>query len=58
MASVKNFQLINQTSDETEVIMQFGRTGNDEFIMDVQWPMSLFQAFSVSLASCDSKLSE
>jgi tubby-related protein 1 len=58
MASVKNFQLINQTSDEKEVIMQFGRTGNDEFIMDVQWPMSLFQAFSVSLASCDSKLSE
>ena len=58
MASVKNFQLIDKTNDEKEVIMQFGRTGNDEFIMDVQWPMSLFQAFAVSLSSCDSKLSE
>ena len=53
MASVKNFQLC--THDEQH-IMQFGRTGNDEFSLDVQWPMSLFQAFAVSLSSFDSKL--
>jgi tubby-related protein 1 len=58
MASVKNFQLINQTNDNDneKVIMQFGRTGNNEFIMDVQWPMSIFQAFAISMSSCDSKL--
>ena len=53
MASVKNFQLC--THDEQH-IMQFGRTGNDEFSLDVQWPMSLLQAFAVSLSSFDSKL--
>jgi len=56
MASVKNFQLIDQTSREKEVMMQFGRNGDDEFIMDVQWPMSIFQAFAISLSSCDSKI--
>ncbi len=56
MASVKNFQLINQGEGEKNVTMQFGRTGNNEFIMDVQWPMSLFQAFAIALSSCDSKL--
>ena len=56
MASVKNFQLIESGEEEERVIMQFGRTGKDEFSMDVQWPMSLFQAFAISLSSCDSKL--
>lgn len=56
MASVKNFQLIEADGDNEKVIMQFGRTGKDEFSMDVQWPMSLFQAFAISLSSCDSKL--
>lgn len=56
MASVKNFQLIDQTSREKEVMMQFGRNGDDDFIMDVQWPMSIFQSFAISLSSCDSKI--
>ena len=57
MASVKNFQLIiDHTNGDNEVTMQFGRSGNDEFIMDVKWPMSLFQAFAIALSSCDSKL--
>ena len=37
-------------------IMQFGRVGDDEFNLDVQWPMSLLQAFSIALSSFDSKL--
>jgi tubby-related protein 1 len=56
MASVKNFQLVNNSDDIELVIMQFGRRGTDEFIMDIRWPMSLFQAFAISLSSCDSKL--
>merc|ERR1712127_455387 len=54
-ASVKNFQLCDQ-DDEQGQIMQFGRTGKDEFSLDVQWPMSLYQAFAVALSSFDSKL--
>ena len=54
-SSVKNFQLCDH-SDEQKQIMQFGRTGKDEFSLDVQWPMSPFQAFAVALSSFDSKL--
>ena len=53
-ASVKNFQLINKEDDEK--IMQFGRIGNNDFHLDVKWPMSLYQAFAVALSSFDSKL--
>ena len=53
MASVKNFILCN---NEQEQIMQFGRTGNNDFYLDVQWPLSLFQAFAIALSSFDSKL--
>ena len=52
MASIKNFILCN---NEQEQIMQFGRTGNNDFYLDVQWPLSLFQAFAIALSSFDSK---
>jgi tubby-related protein 1 len=55
MASVKNFQLCTR-DDDGKQIMQFGRVGDDEFNLDVQWPMSLLQAFSIALSSFDSKL--
>ncbi len=56
LASVKNFQLIDPYGNEDRVVLQFGRTSKDQFIMDVQWPMSLFQAFAICLSSCDSKI--
>ena len=52
-ASVKNFQLI--MSDENYIFMQFGKIGKNDFNMDVQWPISLFQAFAISLSSIDKK---
>jgi len=55
MASVKNFQLCTQ-NDEQHIIMQFGRIDKEEFSLEVQWPMSLFQAFAAALSSFDSKL--
>lgn len=55
MASVKNFQLCTQ-NNEQRIIMQFGRIDKDEFSLEVQWPMSLFQAFAVALSAFDSKL--
>eukprot|EP00985_Skeletonema_marinoi_P028405 scaffold24791_cov153-Skeletonema_marinoi.AAC.2 len=53
MASVKNFQLVD---DKGDMCLQFGRTGKDEFILDVQWPLSPFQAFALALSSFDSKV--
>jgi tubby-related protein 1 len=53
MASVKNFQLVDEDGD---MCLQFGRTGKDEFILDVQWPLSPFQAFALALSSFDSRV--
>lgn len=55
MASVKNFQLVLPSDQET-VILQFGRVGKDNFTMDYQFPLSPLQAFSICLSSFDSKL--
>lgn len=38
------------------IILQFGRIGEDAFTMDVQYPMSLMQAFAITLTSFDAKL--
>ena len=53
MASVKNFQLVDEDGG---MCLQFGRTGKDEFILDVQWPLSPFQAFALALSSFDSRV--
>mmetsp|Transcript_11080 Transcript_11080/g.15276 ORF Transcript_11080/g.15276 Transcript_11080/m.15276 type:complete len:669 (-) Transcript_11080:223-2229(-) len=55
MASVKNFQLVDP-DEQNAVVLQFGRVGKDEFTMDLQWPISPFQAFAVTLSSFDSKI--
>ena len=55
MASVKNFQLVDPDEQNT-VVLQFGRVDKDEFTMDLQWPMSPFQAFAITLSSFDSKI--
>lgn len=55
MESVKNFQLIDE-SDQEKIYLQLGRTGKDEFILDLQWPISPLHAFAFALSSFDSKL--
>ncbi|KAL7521160.1 hypothetical protein ACHAWX_005855 [Stephanocyclus meneghinianus] len=55
MPSVKNFQLTEE-SDPENILIQFGRIGKDEFSLDVQWPLSPFQAFAFALSSFDSKI--
>lgn len=54
-ASVKNFQLVSD-ADQEHIIVQFGKTGEDTFTMDYQWPCSALQAFAICLTSFDSKL--
>ncbi len=54
-ASVKNFQIV-PARDPDYVALQFGRIGPDLFTLDVQYPLSLVQAFCVALSSFDSKI--
>jgi len=62
IASVKNFQLVNCKEDKLKhkqdsiVHLQFGKMEKDVFSMDVQYPLSLVQAFEISLAGLDTKL--
>lgn len=65
-ASVKNFQLVYKGDYEDEeaysslesgkVSLQFGKVGTDKFTMDVRWPLSPYQAFSICMTSFDPKL--
>eukprot|EP00108_Taenia_solium_P006977 TsM_000986200 transcript=TsM_000986200 gene=TsM_000986200 len=54
-ASVKNFQLIDN-SDESTILMQFGRVSNDVFTMDYTYPLTALQAFGIAISSLAGKL--
>ncbi|KAF9574072.1 hypothetical protein EC968_007464 [Mortierella alpina] len=60
LASVKNFQIVHDNDCKRfsvdYIIMQFGRTSQDNFTMDCQYPMTPFQAFAFALTSFDAKL--
>ena len=57
-ASVKNFQLMESfPEDNTDnkdpvvpIMLQMGKVGQDCFNMDLQFPMSVLQAFAVCLS--------
>ncbi|PNH02415.1 Tubby [Tetrabaena socialis] len=61
-ASVKNFQLVhwdhNTDRKGSDLVLQFGKAeeGCDDFALDFTYPLSLAKAFSIALASIDSKL--
>ncbi|XP_010292001.1 PREDICTED: tubby-related protein 3 [Phaethon lepturus] len=54
-ASVKNFQIVHD-NDPDYIVMQFGRTAEDVFTLDYNYPLSALQAFAIALSSFDSKL--
>jgi tubby-related protein 1 len=54
-ASVKNFQLV-RPEDNTHIVLQHGRVGENKFTMDMSWPISPIQAFAVCLSSLHGKL--
>ncbi|CAN4091467.1 unnamed protein product [Withania somnifera] len=62
VASVKNFQLVASLGgdgagqEHENVILQFGKVGEDVFTMDYQYPISAFQAFAICLSSFDTKI--
>lgn len=56
-SSVKNFQLISNVTGE-DVVLQFGRVGKERFSMDVRYPLSVYQAFSICLACVDVKIAD
>ncbi len=39
------------TEIESNILMQFGRVENSMFNMDVAYPLSMYQAFSICLSS-------
>lgn len=65
-ASVKNFLLVYKGDYEDEeaysslesgkVSLLFGKKGTNKFSMDVRWPLSIYQAFSICMSSFDPKL--
>eukprot|EP00249_Psilotum_nudum_P010558 c22614_g1_i2 orf=218-559(+) len=54
-ASVKNFQLIMEETGK-QVVLLFGKVGKSKYIMEYRFPLTAYQAFSICLASIDSKL--
>lgn len=59
-ASIKNFQIVphgqtreNSAEVRQDYIVQFGKRKDDEFILDVQFPFSIFQAFGLALSAFD-----
>ncbi|KAL8250252.1 hypothetical protein R6Q59_033945 [Mikania micrantha] len=54
-SSVKNFQLTME-KDGRQAILQLGRVAKSKFVMDYRYPLTGYQAFSICLASIDSKL--
>ncbi|XP_071731821.1 tubby-like protein 8 [Rutidosis leptorrhynchoides] len=55
LSSVKNFQLTME-KDGRQTILQLGRVGKSKYVMDYRYPLTGYQAFSICLASIDSKL--
>ncbi|CAD8076104.1 unnamed protein product [Paramecium sonneborni] len=53
--SVKNFQLILENKEDN-ILLQFGRVGEDLFNLDFQYPISPLQAFQIALTSFDYKI--
>jgi hypothetical protein len=54
--SVKNFQLIHQDDILEDVVLQFGRSGENNFILDFKFPFSPLQAVLVAMSSIDNKI--
>eukprot|EP00884_Botryococcus_braunii_P012383 jgi/Botrbrau1/21145/Bobra.0061s0039.1 len=56
MASVKNFQLMDQNDPDQDVVMQFGKVEPDLYTLDFNPHMlSAVQAFGIALSSFDRK---
>lgn len=54
--SVKNFQLVEDTDADTDIVIQFGKVNDNTFNLDVRAPFSPLQAVALALSSCDNKL--
>lgn len=53
-ASVKNMQVTFAGQDD--VLLQFGKRGKDEFVVDFQYPFTPLQAFAFGLTALAYKL--
>jgi hypothetical protein len=53
-ASARNFQLVYE-DDNDNILLQHGKASRDEFNIDFREPLSLVQAFAISLVSIGKK---
>merc|ERR1712216_592644 len=49
-ASIRNFLAV-RAEDEDDIVIQFGKVGDNSYTMDLSYPVSAFQAFAVSLTA-------
>lgn len=54
--SVKNFQLVEDKEEGSDIVLQFGKINENAFNLDVRAPFTPAQAFALALSSCDNKL--
>ncbi len=54
MPSVKNFILTDDANKEEYVV--FGKVDDNSYMLDVKWPLSLFQGFALAISSIASKI--
>jgi tubby-related protein 1 len=48
-------QVFNYIKKANEIILQFGKINDDTYIMDFQYPLSIFQAFAICISSLANK---
>lgn len=60
--SVKNFQLVDPSNGsfalimlDQEIVMEFGKIGEELFSMEIRWPLSIFQGFGFVLSAFNYK---
>lgn len=61
--SIKNFQMIpvpvkgqeNREKTLGQFVLQFGKRAENEFILDLQFPLSIYQGFGLALSAFDTE---
>ena len=58
--SVKNMQLVcwdhSTSTPGSQVVLQFGKVGDDRYVLDFAYPLSVKTAFGIALSKLDTKL--
>lgn len=56
LSSVKNLILRTKVNLQIEEALRFGRAAENEFILDIAWPLSPLQGFGIAIAAIESSV--